>query len=189
MVITRRGNWAADIEARRSHGGTVSDLERHKKGAFALPEHNVLGYNYRMTDLQGAVGVEQMKKLARVVERRRALARRYDEALSDLNGVRTPYVPPGYQHTYQSYVLLIDSEARLSRDEVAQELLARGISVRQGTHAVHLQGYYARKYDLAPSDFPNAFYADRHSLTLPLFPAMTDAEQAYVIEQVRILME
>ncbi len=189
MLITKDGDWAADIEARRSHGGTVSDLERHKKGAFALPEHNVLGYNYRMTDLQGAVGVEQMKKLSWVVERRQTLARHYDEALGDLEGLQTPYVPEGYEHTYQSYVLRVDEDARLSRDELAQELLARGVSVRQGTHAVHLQGYYQEKYDLAAEDFPNALYADRHSLTLPLFPAMTDAEQAYVVEQVRTLME
>jgi dTDP-4-amino-4,6-dideoxygalactose transaminase len=188
MLITKDGDWAADIEARRSHGGTVSDLERHKKGAFALPEHNVLGYNYRMTDLQGAVGVEQMKKLVWIVERRRALAHQYDKALSDLEGVQTPYVPEGYKHTYQSYVLLVDEDARLSRDELAQELLARGVSVRQGTHAVHLQGYYREKYHLAPEDFPNALYADRHSLTLPLFPAMTDEEQNLVIEQIHALM-
>jgi len=188
MVITQDASWAADIEARRSHGGTVSDLERHKKGAFALPEHNVLGYNYRMTDLQGALGVAQMKKLNWIVERRRTLARRYDEALRELEGVQTPYVPAGTIHTYQSYVLLISKDARLSRDILAQELLARGISVRQGTHAVHLQGYYRHKYDLRPEDFPNSLYADRHSLTLPLYPTMTDDEQGFVIDQMRALM-
>jgi dTDP-4-amino-4,6-dideoxygalactose transaminase len=187
MVITQETGWAVDIKARRSHGGTISDLERHKKGAFALPEHNVLGFNYRMTDLQGALGVVQMKKLDWIIDRRRELARRYDEALSDLEGVLLPYVPEGYRHTYQSYVLLISDDARLSRDVLAQQLLARGISVRQGTHAVHLQGYYRYKYDLLPADFPNSLYADRHSLALPLFPTMTDDEQDFVIEQVRAL--
>jgi perosamine synthetase len=188
MLVTQNAAWAADVEARRSHGGTVSDLARHQKGAFALPDHDLLGYNYRMTDLQGAVGVAQMGKLAWIVERRRELACHYDEALSGLEGVLTPYVPPGYEHAYQSYVLLIGEEARLGRDDLARELLARGISVRQGTHAVHIQGYYRDKYGLTAEDFPVSLYADRHSLTLPLFPAMRDEEQDYVVEQVRALM-
>lgn len=188
MLVTQNAAWAADVEARRSHGGTVSDLARHEKGAFALPDHDVLGYNYRMTDLQGAIGVAQMGKLAWIVARRRELARRYDEVLSGLEGVSTPYVPPGCEHAYQSYVLLVGDEARLGRDDLARELLARGISVRQGTHAVHIQGYYRHKYGLAAEDFPISLYADRHSLTLPLFPAMTDAEQGFVVEQVRALM-
>jgi perosamine synthetase len=188
MVVTQNAAWAADVRARRSHGGALSDLERHGKGAFALPDYNVLGYNYRMTDLQGAVGVAQMKKLDWIVERRRSLAYRYDEALYDLEGVLTPYVPEGYDHTYQAYVLLIDGDARLSRDDLARELLARGISVRQGTHTVHIQEYYRGKYGLSPEDFPISFHADRRSLTLPLFPAMTDGEQSYVVEQVRALM-
>jgi perosamine synthetase len=188
MLITQNAEWAADAEARRSHGGTVSDLARHEKGAFALPDHNELGYNYRMTDLQGAVGVAQMEKLVWVIQRRRELAHRYDDALSGLEGVSTPYVPPGCEHAYQSYVLLVGDEARLGRDDLARALLARGISVRQGTHAVHIQGFYRDKYNLVPEDFPVSFYADRHSLTLPLFPAMTDEEHAYVVEQVRDLV-
>lgn len=188
MLVTQNAAWAADVEARRSHGGTVSDLARHEKGAFALPDHDVLGYNYRMTDLQGAVGVAQMGKLAWVIERRRELARRYDEALDGLEGVLTPYTPPNCEHAYQSYVLLVRDEARLGRDDLARELLARGISVRQGTHTVHIQGYYRDKYGLVAEDLPVSFYADRHSLTLPLFPAMTDEEQDYVVEQVRALM-
>lgn len=188
MLITQNAEWAADAAARRSHGGTVSDLARHEKGAFALPDHNELGYNYRMTDLQGAVGVAQMAKLVWVIQRRQELAHRYDDALSGLEGVSTPYVPPRCEHAYQSYVLLVGDEARLGRDDLARELLARGISVRQGTHAVHIQGFYRDKYDLVPEDFPVSFYADRHSLTLPLFPAMTDEEHAYVVEQVRDLM-
>jgi perosamine synthetase len=173
----------------RSHGGQVSDIERHEKGAFALPEHDEVGFNYRMTDFQGAMGVVQMGKLAAAVNSRRSLAARYDEALGDLVGVATPYVPEGAHHTYQSYVLLIDpGQAARSRDAVALELQARGIATRQGTHAVHLLGYYRRKYELEPEDFPNARYADSNSLSLPLYPTMSEEEQGYVIENLRELL-
>jgi perosamine synthetase len=173
----------------RSHGGQVSDIERHEKGAFALPEHDEVGFNYRMTDFQGAMGVVQMGKLAAAVNSRRSLAARYDEALGDLVGVSTPYVPEGAHHTYQSYVLLIDpGQAARSRDAVALELQARGIATRQGTHAVHLLGYYRRKYELEPEDFPNARYADSNSLSLPLYPTMSEEEQGYVIENLRELL-
>lgn len=173
----------------RSHGGQVSDIERHEKGAFALPEHDEVGFNYRMTDFQGAMGVVQMGKLDAAVGARRSLAARYNEALGDLVGVTTPLVPDGYHHTYQSYVLLIDPvTAARPRDAVALELQARGIATRQGTHAVHLLGYYRRKYDLRPDDFPKARYADANSLSLPLYPTMSEEEQAYVIDNIRELL-
>jgi perosamine synthetase len=173
----------------RSHGGQVSDIERHEKGAFALPEHDEVGFNYRMTDFQGAMGVVQMGKLEAAVSARRALAAKYDEALGDLAGVTTPLVPDGYRHTYQSYVLMIDPEAAARpRDAVALELQSRGIATRQGTHAVHLLGYYRRKYGIEPGDFPNARYADANSLSLPLYPTMSEDEQAYVIENIQELL-
>jgi perosamine synthetase len=173
----------------RSHGGQVSDIERHEKGAFALPEHDEVGFNYRMTDFQGALGVVQMGRLAAAVEARRRLAFAYDRALGDLVGVTTPVVSPRYHHTYQSYVLLIDPDAAARpRDDLALELQARGIATRQGTHAVHLLGYYRRKYAVRPEDFPNARYADANSLSLPLYPTMSAEEQAYVIENIRELL-
>jgi dTDP-4-amino-4,6-dideoxygalactose transaminase len=188
MLVTDSEELVETIEAMRSHGGTISDLERHRKGSFALPEHNLLGYNYRMTDLQGAVGVAQMGKLDWIVERRSQLAQRYDNAFAGLEAVATPFVPAGYRHAYQSYVLFIQAHASRSRDELAVALLHRGVSVRQGTHAVHIQGYYRDKYGLEPGDFPKSFAADRQSLALPLFQTMVEDEQEYVIEQVQKLV-
>ncbi|MBI2872234.1 MAG: DegT/DnrJ/EryC1/StrS family aminotransferase [Chloroflexi bacterium] len=185
MVLASDADLGRRMEAMRSHGGVVSDLERHQKGAFALPDHPMLGYNYRMTDMQGAVGVEQMKKLDYILARRRDLACRYDDALGEVPGVATPHVPQGYTHTYQSYVLLVTEDAQVPRDDLAVRLQAKGISTRQGTHAVHLLGYYRQKYNLKPQDCPRAWQAHCQSLALPLFPAMTDEEQAYVIDSLR----
>lgn len=185
MIITDDAGIAAQVEALRSHGATVSDLERHKKGAFILPEHNIVGYNYRMTDLQGAIGVQQMNKLDWILNRRIELAHKYDKSLQEINGITAPFVPEGYKHTYQSYVTLIEDSCPLSRDELALQLKERGIDTRQGTHAVHALGYYKRKYNLAEKDFPMAWKSDRQSLTLPLYPQLSEEEQDYVISSLR----
>jgi len=189
MLTVRDDDHALRASALRSHGGLVSDLERHLKGAFALPDHDEVGFNYRMTDFQGALGVVQMGRLGAVLDARRRLAERYGEALGDLAGVATPLVPPGAVHTYQSYVLRIDpDEAALARDALALELQTRGIATRQGTHAVHLLSYYKRTYSLSPEDFPNSFDADATSLSLPLFPSMSEEEHDYVINNIRELL-
>jgi dTDP-4-amino-4,6-dideoxygalactose transaminase len=188
MLTTNDEELAVLIEAIRSHGGTISDLERHKKGSFALPEHNVLGFNYRMTDLQGALGTAQMAKLDWIIERRIQLARRYDEAFAGLDAIATPLVPEGYRHAYQSYVVLIRDDSPVTRDSLALALQAEGISVRQGTHAVHIQGYYRDKYRLHPEDFARAFKADRQSLALPLYQTMSEEEQDWVIHHMIALL-
>lgn len=181
MVITARPELASTLEALRSHGATTSDLARHRLGSFALPEFNLLGFNYRMTDLQGALGVAQLAKLDWILERRLQLAHRYDAALSEVPYLATPYVPRGRNHTYQSYVLFVDESSPLSRDELALRLQRRGIATRQGTHAVPWLGFYRQKYGHAPEDFPRAWAADRRTLALPLYPAMTEEEQDRVI--------
>jgi dTDP-4-amino-4,6-dideoxygalactose transaminase len=142
-----------------------------------------------MTDFQGAMGIVQMSKLGAAVGARQSRAARYDEAFGQLAGVSTPVVPDGYEHTYQSYVLLLEpATAARSRDSLALELQRCGIATRQGTHAVHLLGYYRRRYGLGRDDFPAARYADANSLSLPLYPTMSDEEQAYVINNIRELL-
>jgi dTDP-4-amino-4,6-dideoxygalactose transaminase len=185
MVTANDQELGRRMEAMRNHGGIVSDLERHLKGTFALPDHPMLGFNYRMTDMQGAIGVEQMKKLDFILARRQELARRYDDALAEVPGIHTPYVPEGCNHTYQSYTILVTEEASVPRDQLAMRLQEKGVSTRQGTHAVHLLSYYKDKYGLKPADFPQSWRAHHQSLSLPLFPAMTEEEQEYVVEQVR----
>ena len=195
MVLTSDGELAEKIRSLRDHGATKSDLQRHgSKRGFLMPEYNLAGYNYRMTDLQGAVGVAQMGKLRYILERRIALAQRYDEALQDLEWLETPYAPEGYVHGYQSYVCLfrpeeptMDNVEKLHkrRNALMERLEDQGIATRQGTQAVHVLGYYRRKYGLQPADFPSSYLADRLSLALPLYAQMTDEEQDYVVQQLK----
>ena len=188
MLITNNGNLAERLRALRTHGATISDLARHKKSGFLLPEFNLLGYNYRMTDLQGAIGIEQMKKLDWMIENRIRLAQRYNEILRDVEWLKLPYVPSNCKHTYQSYVTLVAEDSPLSRNDIMQKLEDAEISTRQGTHAVHTLGYYKQKYGFQESDFPNSLKADRQSMALPLYPQMTDEEQDYVIKNLKDIL-
>jgi dTDP-4-amino-4,6-dideoxygalactose transaminase len=197
MVLTNSGEVAAAVEMMRDHGADASDLKRHVEGVAVLPEYNVLGYNYRMTDLQGALGVAQMGKLEFILGRRRELAARYTESLADLDWIQPPVTPEGREHGCQSYVCLFSPSNAGGLDRRTVEKLAagrlsfmaylekNGISVRQGTHAVHTLGYYS---DAAGHDEwakPNSFAADKLSLALPLYPQMTAEEQDYVIAVLR----
>lgn len=192
MVITQSDELADLLRSLRDHGASKSDLSRHLGArSYLLPEFNVVGYNYRMTDLQGALGVTQIGRLKWILGERTRLARCYDHALAGLGWLRPPLTPPDCIHGYQSYVCLYQPEKpalqnvrRLNeeRNALMDRLDAAGIATRPGTHAVHLQGYYSKKYHLQPQDLPNAYLADQLTLTLPLYTQMTPEEQEYVIE-------
>jgi dTDP-4-amino-4,6-dideoxygalactose transaminase len=194
MVLTNSGEVAAAVEMMRDHGADASDLQRHVEGVAVLPEYNVLGYNYRMTDLQGAIGVAQMTKLNYILDRRRELAARYTESLADLDWIRPPVTPEGCEHGYQSYVCLFSPDGAGGLDRKAVDKLAagrmslmaylekNGISVRQGTHAVHTLGYYSDAVGRDEWARPNSLIADKLTLALPLYPQMTIEEQDYVIK-------
>ncbi|MGQ9628976.1 MAG: DegT/DnrJ/EryC1/StrS family aminotransferase [bacterium] len=186
MIVTGDPALAERLRSLRDHGAGASDLARHRQGIPELPEYNVLGYNYRMTDIQGAVGVEQMRKLDWILERRMEGAEYYNEALKDLEGIRTPFVPEFCSHSYQSYVVLV--EEGLSRDGLASELKRKGISTRQGTHSVPHLGYYRRKYGYGDGDFPRSLEAEGRSLALPLFAGMTQGEREAVVRGMLIAM-
>ena len=191
MIITNNEEIDSTIESLRNHGAAISDLARHQKAGFLLPEFDVLGYNYRMTDLQGAIGVEQMRKLTYIIDRKIERARIYDENLKGIEYLQLPSAPEGCKHVYQSYVTRIENPVSktLSLDELNQirnkimfKLEELGIATRQGTHAVHTLGYYRQKYHLDYRDYPASLAADRLTITLPLYAQMTDEEQEYVID-------
>jgi dTDP-4-amino-4,6-dideoxygalactose transaminase len=198
MITTERESFDRLSRSLRDHGASRSDHARHnEKAAFLLAEYNHLGYNFRMTDIQGALGCAQLDRAQWILDARTACARRYDEILADLEWLETPVVPEEHRHGYQAYVCLFRPEqpsfknvAHLheQRNEVMMQLEGKGISTRQGTHAPVIQGYYAEKYNLLPEQFPNAYIADRLSLTLPLYPQMTQEEQELVSTNLRIAM-
>jgi dTDP-4-amino-4,6-dideoxygalactose transaminase len=199
MITTQRDDLAEFGRSLRDHGASRSDRARHtSSGAFLLSSYEHLGFNFRMTDIQGALGEVQMDRADEILNERRRRAALYDEALGEIDWLRTPVVPDGYVHGYQAYVCLfapeeptIDNVQSLNevRNALMGELERRGIATRQGTHSPILTGFYARRYDLPPERFARSVIADRLSLALPLFPQMTDEEQATVVEELRTVYE
>ncbi len=193
MLITSDEATAERARSLRDHGASKNDLARHMSSrSYVLPDFSIAGYNYRMTDLQGALGVAQMARLEWILEQRGRLARRYTEALAGKDWLRPPIVPEGCRHSYQAFVCLFQPERptmgnvedlHARRNGLMERLEAAGVATRPGTHAVHMLGYYRQKYGLKPEDFPKAFLADHLTLTLPLYAQMTDEEQEYVIGQ------
>ena len=191
MITTGRDDIASASRTLRDHGASRSDLARHEGAAgYLLSDYAVLGYNYRMTDMQGALGCAQMDRSADLVAKRVKRAHNYDEALAGCPWLVRPVVPEGCVHGYQSYVTVFAPEPpslanvdalHERRNALMASLEEKGIATRQGSHAAVLQTYYARKYGIAREQFPNATLADRVSLSLPLFPQMTDAEQQFVV--------
>ncbi|HTA63323.1 MAG TPA: DegT/DnrJ/EryC1/StrS family aminotransferase, partial [Bacteroidia bacterium] len=144
MITTNDDKLAELISNLRNHGASVSEEQRHHgPKSYILPEFNMLGYNYRMTDLQAAVGIVQLKKLDVFIDEREQWAKFYNEQLKDIVWIRTPEVKEGYKHGWQSYVVYIDeTKSPLKRNEIMEKLQQMGISTRPGTHAPHMLGYY-----------------------------------------------
>lgn len=191
MITTARRDLHDLCCSLRDHGATRSDRDRHEQaGAFLLSSYPHLGYNFRLTDIQGALGCAQMARAAWLLEGRARVAAGYQRRLAGVEWLACPSAPPEDVHGWQSYVCLFRPEAptlanvdRLheQRNALMARLEARGVATRQGTHAPVIQEYYRAKYGLRPAAFPKAYLADRLSLSLPLYPQMTDDEIDFVV--------
>ena len=193
MLTTADDHLATLSRSLRDHGASRTDHARHQaRAAFLLAEYDRVGFNFRLTDIQAAVGSAQMDRAPWIGSERARVAAKYDGGLAAVPWLSTPVTPAGYQHGYQAYVCLFRPEVpslanvdRLHewRNRVMLRLEERGVATRQGTHAPVLQGFYRNKYGIAREAFPQSTIADRLSLTLPLYPGMTDDEQAYVVDE------
>lgn len=186
MVTTNDENIAHQVEMLRSHGANVSDFARHTAGKVVIEEYPVLGYNYRLTDIQGAVGVEQMKKLDWILQRRLEIGQRYNQAFADLDFVVTPDEPPYAKHTYQSYCVRIAHNAPKTRDEIMAAMQDAGIATRRGVMAAHLEPFYVNKFGRV--SLPVTEQATRSTLLLPIYAQMTGQEIETVITTFRNIL-
>lgn len=189
MVTTNDDILAERVKMLRNHGASVSEEERHRgPRPYLLPDFDLLGFNYRMTDLQGAVGLVQLGKLDKFIDERARMAARYRTELADLPWLRTPDEPAGGRHAWQAFVTYVDPKtAPRSRNEMMEVLQQCGVSTRPGTHAVHMLGYYRKHYDLTPDEFPGARDCDRCSMAIPLHNRMSEDDFAYVVKTLRQL--
>jgi perosamine synthetase len=180
MVTTNNPAYAEQLRLLRQHGMNVSDTARHNARNVIIEEYPVLGYNYRLTDLQAAVGIEQMKRLEDLVSRRVELATRYNRLLSDHHCLQMPYAPPYAAPNFQSYAIAIKDDCRIERDGLWQTLLDAGVTAKRGVMTAHRERSYTDTY--GRQFLPLTEKASDSSLLLPLFPQMTVAEQDHVVE-------
>ncbi|MEV1333398.1 DegT/DnrJ/EryC1/StrS family aminotransferase [Micromonospora costi] len=184
MVTVDDPQWAARLRRLREHGMNVSAADRHASAQPVLESYLETAFNYRMTDIQAAVGLVQLGRLAELVAQRRALAARYHDLLADIDGL-APVRDPEYGETnYQSFWVRLDGEYAAGRDEVLAELAAAGVSARRGIMAAHLEPAYA---DVTPAPLPVTERLTRDSLILPLHHALTEADQDHVVDVLRKL--
>jgi perosamine synthetase len=182
MVTTDDARWAERLRRLREHGMNASAAQRHASSKPILESYLEVGYNYRMTDIQAAVGLVQLGKLDEMVARRRALAARYEALLHDVPGL-TPVRDPAHgQGNFQSYWVLPAEDFPVSRDGLLAALAAAGISARRGIMASHLEPAY-EGHPSAP--LPVTERISRDSLILPLFHTMTEAQQDRVVAVLR----
>lgn len=177
MLTTRNADWDASFRLWRQHGMNVSDAVRHQSRHVVFEEYPVMGFNYRMTDVQAAIGREQLKRLPGILKRRRALAASYRRMLAEIPDIRTPAEPEGVRSNWQSYcVRLPRGVDQMKVMDAIQEL---GVATRRGIMCAHLENAHAnapRRFALLESE-----RARRECILLPLFAQMTDAMQEKVV--------
>jgi dTDP-4-amino-4,6-dideoxygalactose transaminase len=177
MITTSNGAIAKRLRRLREHGMSVSAVDRHQSRQPVIEHYEEVGFNFRMTDIQAAIGLVQLGKLDQMVARRRMLARRYQQFLCGIQGVLIAADPPFGQTNYQSFWMLLPEDCLVSRDDLMRSLAEAGISARRGIMAAHLEPAYADVH----ADLPVTERLTSDSLILPLFHEMTLDQQDYVI--------
>lgn len=178
MLTTADPALDARFRLLRQHGMSVPDTVRHAATQVLFEEYPELGYNYRMTDIQAAVGRVQLRRLPAMLERRRALAHGYTEALSGVPGLCPPAVPPWARPNFQSYPVRVGPGYPLCRDALMQFLLDQGISTRRGIMNAHQEPACA---GIAHGPLPQSESARDSVVLLPLYDAMTPGDQGRVV--------
>jgi dTDP-4-amino-4,6-dideoxygalactose transaminase len=178
MLVTPDEDVAARLRRLREHGMDLSAAARHASRQPVIERYTELGFNFRMTDIQAAIGLVQLSKLDRLIARRRALARRYQQLLSGIPGVRTITDPEYGTTNYQSFWVLLPDDFPASRDELLQRLAEAGVSARRGIMAAHLEPAYA---DRPHGPLPVTELLTARTLILPLFHDLTEPEQDIVV--------
>lgn len=187
-ITTNNPDWAQKMRYFRNHGITSDHRQRAEKGSWFY-EMIDLGYNYRMTDFQAALGRSQLRKLPNWIERRRALAQRYDQLLAGYSFARPLAVMPDVTHAYHLYVVqLAIEELSIDRSQIFAELRKAGIGVNVHYIPVYLHPFYRNRFNYQPGLCPQAEAAYERILSLPIFPAMTDQDVDYVVEQLMSIL-
>jgi dTDP-4-amino-4,6-dideoxygalactose transaminase len=197
MITTARPEWDARFRLWRQHGMSVPDVVRHGAAEVTFETYDTLGFNYRLTDLQAAVGRVQLQRLPEILERRRRLASRYATLLASVPGLRLPTEPLWARTNWQSYCVRLPDGC--DQRTVMQALLDQGIASKRGVMCTHRSPAYmsipwscdgqARSCSCAPgacARLSESEQAEDRSLMLPLYPGLSNADQDRVVQAVAV---
>jgi dTDP-4-amino-4,6-dideoxygalactose transaminase len=181
MLTTRNAAYDKQFKLLRQHGMSVPDTVRHSSNQVIFETHPVLGYNYRMTDIQAAVGREQLKRLVDVVPARRAMADKYRALLANNIGIEAPEEPEYARSNWQSYSVKLP--ANCDQRQVMQTMLDNGVASRRGIMCAHREDGYKNGHDF---DLPNSEAAQDRRIILPFFPQLTDDELERIVSTLKM---
>lgn len=182
MIMTSREDVSKRLRRLREHGMSVSAADRHASRDLVIEQYLETGFNFRMTDIQAAVGLVQLTRLDAIVEGRQQRAHRYQGRLEDIPGLEMVKDPPYGRTNFQSFWIVLPDDFPVERDALLRTMMERGISPRRGIMAAHLEPAYAAS---AHVPLPVTERLTERSLLLPLFHGMTDEQQDRVIAVVR----
>ena len=186
MVTTNSDELAEKLRRLRNHGASIPEEVRHRSPRpHELPAFDEFGFNYRMTDLQGAVGLEQLKRLEGFIQERAEWADWYRQELSDLKSLECPSEPSAGRHAWQSFVTRLRNDSTISRNHIMDELHAVGISTRPGTHAVTNLGAYRS----ANINCPIAMECEEQTIAIPLHNKMTEPDFERVVAEIKRILD
>lgn len=178
MVTTNDKSLFEKVSFYRTHGITKDSALLHKNDGGWYYEMQDLGYNYRLTDFQAALGVSQLKRASSNLAKRQEIARRYNAAFAEIDGIRTPFLSPSAYHAYHLYVIQVADRAGLYNYLREHQIYAQVHYV-----PLHLMPYYSQ-FGYRKGDFPVVEEYYDHCLSLPMFPTLSEEEQQYVIDTV-----
>jgi perosamine synthetase len=182
MIVTADGEIAARLRRLREHGMDVSAAQRSASRQPMIERYLEVGFNYRMTDIQAAIGLVQLRKLDRMVARRRVLGRRYQDLLADIPGLATIHDPPYGTTNYQGFWVALPEGFPVTRNKLLLMLADAGVSARRGVMAAHLEPAYAGH---PRPRLPVTERLTANSLALPLFHELTEEQQDLIVSVIR----
>ncbi len=183
MITTNNEEIYNRLKLLRQHGMSVNDRVRHSSKTVIMEDHLEVGYNYRLTDIQAAVGIKQLERLDWIIAERRKVAQKYQDAFKNIDFIRIPSEPEGYFTNWQSYVLYLKPSSPVKRNDLMQKLLDKGISTRRGVMTSHRESAYKEHKLVAPLTISED--ASDNSIVLPLYVPMTNEDIDTVISEVK----
>jgi perosamine synthetase len=186
MITTNNREYYERLQLLRQHGMSVNDRVRHESSTIIFEDHVEVGYNYRLTDIQAAVGIQQLEKLDWIVAERRKIAFTYHEAFKGIDCIRLPLEQEGYFSNYQSYSIYLNDKCPVSRNELMEGLLKAGIATRRGVMNTHTTTAYKSLY--SGISLPVSEDLQERSIIIPLYIPMSEHDINSVINNFKKLI-